>query len=415
MADLLMPHQREVYQALAEAMDTRSLREAWWYSAVRVGKTVAMAMVMARLMLTHPDRSPGDPDYLLVGQTQEAVARNQAPALRAAADSVGAPFSISKTRLRLGRASAAIVGLGREGSHHPYMGMTARGMWADEVSRLTQTGFDELLSRLSLPGAMALCTLNPLAPAHWTKSYIDAAADRRARVWHHTIYANSRLPRAYIDHLEASYRQHPHLYARYILGEWAAAEGLIYQQIQDAPAERTDATGDLWIGVDAGAASITAAVYLVQRPGPRWVVVDEYYHDAAHSPEMQIGDAEHAMRIMALAGRRPIRSIVVDPAAAALRGEIRRLHGHTSAGDNDVLPGIQLLDQAFRDGRLRILKGACPRLRAELASYEWDATAQERGEDKPVKAHDHGPDALRYVAMQIMQRIPTLIPEYFWR
>jgi len=36
-------------------------------------------------------------------------------------------------------------------------------------------------------------------------------------------------------------------------------------------------------------------------------------------------------------------------------------------------------------------------LQKELSSYVWDEKAQERGEDKPLKMNDHGPDALRYV------------------
>jgi len=32
-----------------------------------------------------------------------------------------------------------------------------------------------------------------------------------------------------------------------------------------------------------------------------------------------------------------------------------------------------------------------------MSNYVWDTKAQERGEDKPVKESDHGPDALRYV------------------
>ena len=37
----------------------------------------------------------------------------------------------------------------------------------------------------------------------------------------------------------------------------------------------------------------------------------------------------------------------------------------------------------------------------EFFSYIWDAKAQERGEDKPVKTNDHALDALRYLLMTI--------------
>ena len=35
-------------------------------------------------------------------------------------------------------------------------------------------------------------------------------------------------------------------------------------------------------------------------------------------------------------------------------------------------------------------------IRDRLGSYMWDDKAAQRGEEKPVKQQDHGPDALRY-------------------
>jgi len=34
----------------------------------------------------------------------------------------------------------------------------------------------------------------------------------------------------------------------------------------------------------------------------------------------------------------------------------------------------------------------------ELQTYAWHAKAAQRGEEKPLKMHDHGPDAFRYFA-----------------
>jgi len=38
----------------------------------------------------------------------------------------------------------------------------------------------------------------------------------------------------------------------------------------------------------------------------------------------------------------------------------------------------------------------------EFASYVWDAKAAERGEDKPVKQHDHAMDAMRYFVYMVV-------------
>ncbi len=34
----------------------------------------------------------------------------------------------------------------------------------------------------------------------------------------------------------------------------------------------------------------------------------------------------------------------------------------------------------------------------EMQTYSWDAKAAQRGEEKPLKIRDHGPDAFRYFA-----------------
>ena len=46
---------------------------------------------------------------------------------------------------------------------------------------------------------------------------------------------------------------------------------------------------------------------------------------------------------------------------------------------------------------------SCETLLKEFASYIWDAKAGDRGEDKPVKEHDHALDALRYFCYTIIR------------
>ena len=41
----------------------------------------------------------------------------------------------------------------------------------------------------------------------------------------------------------------------------------------------------------------------------------------------------------------------------------------------------------------------CDKLLTEIDSYVWDESPAARNEDKPVKANDHGCDALRYWVM----------------
>ena len=50
----------------------------------------------------------------------------------------------------------------------------------------------------------------------------------------------------------------------------------------------------------------------------------------------------------------------------------------------------------------------CDNLIKEFASYIWDAKAAEKGEDKPVKEHDHALDAVRYLCVTIIKMRPGI-------
>ena len=97
--------------------------------------------------------------------------------------------------------------------------------------------------------------------------------------------------------------------------------------------------------------------------------------------------------------------IIADPSAKSFITELRGRGYAVTPADNDVLDGIRAVASLFYQGKIRVNKN-CTGLITELRSYVWDAKAQEKGEEKPVKQLDHGPDALRYYVM-------TKLPE--WR
>ena len=71
--------------------------------------------------------------------------------------------------------------------------------------------------------------------------------------------------------------------------------------------------------------------------------------------------------------------------------------------DHAVIDGIRVVSTALTSGTLKI-HASCEGLLSEMSTYAWDTKAQERGEDKPLKVNDHGPDALRYLAMRVLNR-----------
>ncbi len=64
--------------------------------------------------------------------------------------------------------------------------------------------------------------------------------------------------------------------------------------------------------------------------------------------------------------------------------------------DNSVLDGIRTQARMLKNGEYAICAG-CTQTIADYDAYCWDAKAQLKGEDKPLKQNDHTKDAERYL------------------
>jgi hypothetical protein len=70
-------------------------------------------------------------------------------------------------------------------------------------------------------------------------------------------------------------------------------------------------------------------------------------------------------------------------------------------GNNLIRPGIIAVSARIADGRLRILKDACPNLLNEATLYRYDSEREARRAETPLGAHDHALDALRYLVSRL--------------
>lgn len=115
------------------------------------------------------------------------------------------------------------------------------------------------------------------------------------------------------------------------------------------------------------------------------------------SSSPQKTDAQYADDMAEFMGARPEDQcvIIVDPSAASFIQELRSRGWIVKAAENEVLDGIRSVSTMLARRNLRINR-KCKGLILEMQSYVWDDKAAERGEEKPVKQMDHGPDALRY-------------------
>ncbi len=111
-------------------------------------------------------------------------------------------------------------------------------------------------------------------------------------------------------------------------------------------------------------------------------------------------DAEYADDLVKFIGPSNNAKVVLDPSAASFKAELRK-HGIWQVdADNEVDDGIRIVSMVLNQRMVRFCRQAVPKTIQEMQTYAWDSKAAQRGEEKPLKIHDHGPDAFRYFAMK---------------
>jgi phage terminase large subunit len=150
------------------------------------------------------------------------------------------------------------------------------------------------------------------------------------------------------------------------------------------------------IAVDYG--TTNPMVFLdIYDDGKLFWVVREYYWDSA-AQLRQKTDAEYVDDLVEFIGPENNAKVLVDPAAASFKTEmLKRGIWHVDA-DNEVNEGIRITSMILNQRLVRFCRQTVKKTIQEMQTYAWDSRAVQRGEEKPLKMHDHGPDAFRYFA-----------------
>jgi PBSX family phage terminase large subunit len=386
--------------------------------SVRSGKTWASLLAW----LEYCRRGPSGP-LLMTGRTERTVITNLILPLQGMLGDRRVKLNRGLGQARILGREVMIVGANNEAAVTKIQGRTLAGAYVDEASTLPESYFNMLYSRLSIPRAQLWLTSNPEAPAHWLKvNWLD-----RARLWidregnEHVSEAenvidlvrisfkledNPNLPPPYVERIKAAYSGL--WYKRYILGEWCIAAGAIYE---DWNPER-HVTRDLppiarllSVGIDYGTTNPTRGYLLgisTEQP-PRLVIMDEW------APKAMTDSGLSADYRRWIGARRP-EWIAVDPSAASFKLQLFADGcSNVMNGSNAVVSGIRIVASLMATDRL-IVSDACAELIKELPSYSWDPKATANGEDAPVKAFDHGADAIRYAIASTRALWGTLVP-----
>lgn len=287
-----------------------------------------------------------------------------------------------------------------EGSQDLIQGITLAGVFLDEVALMPESFVNQATGRCSIDGSKYWFNCNPDGPYHWFKTeWIEKAKDKNLIVLHFTMDDNLSLSEKIKERYRGMYTGV--FFKRYILGLWAMAEGIIYDMFSEErhvkgvlEYARKLLDGGRYVSVDYGTQN--AAVFLLWNKGSDgvWYCIREYYY-SGRDKGIQKTDAEYVDDMEDFLDGTVIKAIIVDPSAASFIAALNKCGYPVIRADNAVEDGIRLVATLLNTGKIAF-GSACTNTIKEFASYIWDRKASERGEDKPVKQHDHSMDAVRY-------------------
>lgn len=378
-----------------------------WEGSVRSGKTVSSLL---RFLIAVAS-APTSGRILIFGKTRESINRNvfavlQDPALFGSLALLTHYNAGAPTATILGR-EVDVIGASDAKAEPKVRGMTLCLAYGDELTTLPEAFFSQVLARLSVRGAQLFGTTNPDSRSHWLRQkYLLRVGELNLRTWHSTIDDNPHLDPDYVRDLKSEFTGL--WYRRFILGEWVAAEGAIFDMFDDQVHVVTDRQMphiQRWIsmGVDHGTRNPLHALLLGLGTDRNLYITREWRWDSKKK-RRQLSVAQYAdelrnwLRTAPIPGTQALgitpERTVVDPSALELRVMLHQSGIATMVADNAVLPSIQALSSLFSLNLLRI-HDSCTELLDEIPGYSWD---DDSIEEQPVKDADHGIDAMRYAA-----------------
>lgn len=363
--------------------------------ATRSGKTFLDYYLIPKRILS----CKGNGLIVLLGNTRGTLGRNILDPMRSIwGEELVGKIGSDNTVMMFGK-KVHTLGADKVSQVQKLQGAGIEYCYGDEVTTWCEEVFAMLKSRLDKPNSLFDGTCNPDSPNHWLKKFLDSDAD--IFVQHYTIDDNPFNSPEFVENLKKEYAGSVY-YNRFILGEWAAAEGLVYPMF--SPEEQVvhldeDPNGEYYISVDYGTVNPTS-MGLWCKQGKNAVRVREYYYDSKKSLK-QLTDEEYYEALCELAKGHDIRYVIVDPSAASFITTIRR-HGRfmVKKADNKVLDGIRLCATLMAQGRLKF-SGECADLLREFGSYCWD---NDSTEDTVIKRNDHAMDDMRYFCQSVLKK-----------
>ncbi len=341
--------------------------------AIRSGKTVSMSLSFAMWAMS----TFNGQNFAMCGKTIGSFRRNVLFWLKLMLKSRG--YSVIDRRadnliiIRKGDTENYfyIFGGKDERSQERIQGIPLAGVFFDEVALMPESFVNQATGRCSVEGSKFWFNCNPDGPYHWFKvKWIDKSTGylgkerveqirkkaaeegkdpglKEILYLHFTMDDNLSLS----EEIKARYRSMyiGVFFKRYILGLWAAAEGVIYDMFDPEKHVKNIkeffqilVNGNRYVSCDYGTQNAT--VFLLWNKGidGKWYCIREYYYSGRDKGKQKT-DAEYADDLKKWLDGTRIKAMIVDPSAASFIAELRKRGYKVIKANNDVLDGIRLV------------------------------------------------------------------------
>ena len=378
--------------------------------AVRSGKTLSMGMGFFLWAMVCFDGQR----FGICGKTIQSLRRNVLSEVLPRLEKLGMVWQEKRSENLVtvrfhGRENRFYIFGGRdESSASLIQGITFAGILLDEVALMPRSFVEQACARCSVTGSRLWFNCNPAGPTHWFyKTWIQDADKRNCLRLHFTMEDNPSLSPQIRARYERLYTGV--FYRRYILGQWAQAEGRVYdffeaEMVKPVPTGRFE---KWYVSCDYGTVNPTSMGLWGLQKGV-WYRVKEFYFNSRDA-QKQMTDEEYAAALEKLVDGRMVTSVIVDPSAASFIEVLRRKGWRVQRADNDVLSGIRLTSDALKEGRIVICEGCHDCIR-EMDEYVWDLSSGAK--DRVKKEHDHAMDDMRYFVSTVLGKKETGFTAY---
>jgi phage terminase large subunit len=293
-------------------------------------------------------------------------------------------------------------------------------IYVNQVEELDLSDWETLRTRatgraghIAKPQVIGDC--NPSVPTHWIKGMniplIESRHEDNPTLFDQAtgeITEQGILSLSILDELTGPRK------ARLRYGQWAGAEGMVYEDSWDAQRNLINpftipSTWRRFISIDFGFTNPFVAQWWAEDDDGRLYLYREIY-------KTQVLVEDHAREVKRLTTE-PIEAVICDHDAEGRETFTKHAGFNTIPAKKDVLDGIQAVAGRLRKAgdnkaRLFIMRDSLVEKDSALAQkhkptctaeevegYVWKIPKTPGRKEEPLKENDHGCDAMRYIAM----------------